>query len=144
MVVRIDDPSLIQELKNRFIGFEEGGNYFVDDYQAAYLTELGKTNFNEILENVKDDPVYKVFKFLRKSVHVVNYTPDGFLLVHDKGMIPKHSSSKYAVWVNRDPGLKWETVKSLMLKARASRKVFMLAEIEGDSIKFYKISESKL
>ena len=144
MVVKIDDPSLIQELKNRFIGFEDNGEYFVDDYQAAYLTELGKTSFDDVLNKVKDDPIYKVFKFLRRSVHVVNYTPDGFLLVHEKGMIPKHSASKYAVWVNNDPELKWEDVKALMLRARAARKVFIIAEVERDNIRFYKISESKV
>ncbi len=143
MVVEIEDERFSRELKNRFIGYEDNGKYYVDDYQAAYLHEIGRLNVSEVYERVKDDPVYKVFRHLRKSIHMVNYTPDGFLLVHEKGMIPKHAQSKYAVYVVQRK-LDWEQIKCMMEKARKARKVFVLAEVEGDNIRFFKVSESKL
>lgn len=145
---KVRDNGLINELKTRGIGFEKNGDYFIDDMQATYLTEMGKAEFSDAAERVKCNEKlalqYRIFKDLRKRMHTVNYMEkDSVFLVHDKGIIPKNDESKYVVKVLEESST-FDEIIELIKSASQIRKIFIAARIQDDSIRYYKIQRMEM
>ncbi len=144
----IEDEGLANELKTRKIGFEKNGKYCVDVLAAAYITELGKADFQEAVQKISINSalrnVYLVYKDLRKKMYTVNYVEnDDAFLVHEKGMIPKNDESKYIVKVADDL---WgiEEIIDWVKKASRVRKVFIAARVKNDEITYYKFQKIEM
>jgi len=149
MEYEVRDAGLARELEMRGIGFSKDGKYYVDVLQAAYLTEIGKASFPDAIERVNSDQkltrVYAVFKDLRKRMHVANYVEkDDIILVYEKGMVPKHAESRFAVKVVEDEKMMLEEMVRLRDKIRKVRKDFIIAVVNGLDIAYYKFQEIEM
>ncbi len=148
MEYEVKVASLTKELEMRGIGYEREGRYFVDVLQAAYLTEIGKAKYEdakeEIAKSKKLQAVYAVFKDLRGKMHVANYIEkDDVILAYEKGMIPKHAESKFAVKVLAKGEASLEKMLELRNEIRKVRKDFIIA-IVGEKVEYFKFQELEM
>ncbi|MCX8199988.1 MAG: hypothetical protein N3G76_00800 [Candidatus Micrarchaeota archaeon] len=150
MEYEVLDGGLAEELEMRGIGYRKGEKLFVDVLQAAYLTEIGKARYDDALDYIRKDEklalAYVVFKDLRKKMHVANYVEkDGIMLAYEKGMIPKHAESKFAVKAIKDMGITLEDMARLREDVRRARKDLIYAVVDKEGkVWYYKFQEVEM